>query len=87
MRTVSSTVKPNGVFSSWLTTASFRASALVEYDTTSSPSTRTEPPDGRRMPLTDRNSVDLPHPLGPITPTNSPSATLRLTRRSTGVAP
>ncbi len=32
-----------------------------------------------RMPFRCRSTVDLPAPLGPISPTHSPSATLKLT--------
>ena len=34
-----------------------------------------------------RSSVDLPHPEGPMTDTNSPASTVRETARSASVAP
>src|SRR5258706_15810236 len=38
-----------------------------------SPNTRSRPPDGLSNPATTLTSVDLPHPVGPTTRTNSPS--------------
>ena len=51
------------------------------------PHTRTLPPDGRTNPQALLTSVDLPAPLGPSSPTSSPSATTRSTPRSAVVAP
>src|SRR2546421_201509 len=39
-----------------------------------SPKTRTSPAVGRSNPAATLRSVDLPHPVGPTTETNSPSA-------------
>ena len=41
---------------------------------TSRPPTMTTPVDGCTSPLTSRRMVDLPHPEGPTSATNSPSA-------------
>ena len=45
-------------------------------------SMRTLPPSGAISPPMMRRSVDLPQPLGPMTLTNSPAVTERLTSRS-----
>jgi hypothetical protein len=49
----------------------------------SAPSTSTCPASGRSNPAMMSNSVDLPHPLGPITETNSPDATSNAMSSST----
>jgi hypothetical protein len=53
----------------------------------SRPSSRTLPPLLRRLPATSPNTVVLPAPLGPITPTNSPASIDRSSPRTTGVRP
>src|SRR6185295_4166997 len=54
---------------------------------TGSPSTRTSPRSGRSKPASTPRSVDLPQPDGPITATNSPSATSKLRSSSTCTGP
>src|SRR5689334_6122512 len=49
---------------------------------TGSPITRTSPLLGRASPATRFNVVDLPHPVGPTTATNSPGATVMSKSRS-----
>ena len=44
-----------------------------------SPATMTVPPVGRSRPATRLSRVDLPLPDGPITATDSPAASSRLT--------
>src|SRR5512132_2584520 len=44
-----------------------------------SPATRTAPDDGLSRPAATLSSVDFPHPVGPTTDTNSPSATESVT--------
>ena len=51
------------------------------------PSTRMEPPMISSSPLTARNTVDLPAPLGPTMQAIVPRSTLRLTPRSTAPPP
>ena len=51
------------------------------------PSSSTSPSDGISMRFTQRSSVDLPAPLGPITMTISPAVTARSTRSTTGTSP
>src|SRR5690348_203266 len=43
------------------------------------PPTKSSPPLGRSWPWTRRSSVVFPDPLGPVTSTSSPGATLKLT--------
>jgi len=50
------------------------------------PSKRTSPVLTSVIRLTQRNSVDLPAPDGPITATNSPFLTEKLTSSSAGFA-
>ncbi len=42
---------------------------------------------GARLPLTISNKVDLPAPLGPISPTTSPARTANETSRSATTPP
>jgi hypothetical protein len=51
------------------------------------PHTLTLPLDGRTSPAALLTSVDLPAPLGPSSPTSSPSPTVRSTPRSASVRP
>src|SRR5436190_12964198 len=44
-----------------------------------SPKTRIVPDEGLSRPAATLRSVDLPHPVGPTTDTNSPSPTARST--------
>src|SRR6516164_9366922 len=46
------------------------------------PSNRTRPPVGTMSPARQLNSVDLPAPFGPISPTISPLATVRSASRT-----
>src|SRR3989338_11341724 len=51
---------------------------------TSAPSSRTLPAAAGQTPTSSRASVDLPDPLGPITPTTSPAEMGRLRVRRAG---
>src|SRR5260370_1386129 len=51
------------------------------------PRTHSSPGVGRSCPWTSRRRVVLPEPLGPVTSSNSPGATLRLTPFRTAVRP
>ena len=53
----------------------------------SSPPVRTAPPCGVSSPATSRMSVDLPAPLGPSSPTNSPWRAEKETPSTAGLAP
>jgi len=53
----------------------------------SSPHSSTEPDVGRIWPRMLLNSVVLPEPLGPITPTISPGPTEKLTPSTALIAP
>ena len=49
--------------------------------------TRMIPEVGSSSRWTQRSKVDLPHPLGPITTTTSPLATVSETPRTAGTGP
>src|SRR5215470_1389455 len=49
------------------------------------PATMSRPTVGESAPVSKRNSVVFPEPLGPSTPSTSPRATCRVTSRSAGV--
>ena len=52
-----------------------------------SPSKRTCPASGRSNPTINRNSVDFPHPLGPISAIVRPASTRRSVGSSAAAAP
>ena len=58
------------------------ASSLPASAVTSRPPTTMVPLDGLSMVARQFSSVDLPDPLGPMMPVNSPHATAKLTRSS-----
>ena len=71
--TTSRTVKGQSRRGSCGTSAQTRATRRRGAACGSKPASRTVPADGASSPATSRISVDLPAPLGPSSPTNSPS--------------
>jgi hypothetical protein len=64
-----------------------RESSSGDMPVMSSPANSTAPAVGRIWPRIALNSVVLPLPLGPMTPTISPGPTLKLTPSTARIAP
>ena len=60
---------------------------LLRAGAYSTPSNTTHPVVGGPMKFTQRSSVDLPDPLGPMTQTTSPRRTVRSVGLSTWASP
>ena len=64
-----------------------RAISSVERPRTERPSCRMSPAVIGATPMIARSVDDFPAPFGPISPTISPFATSKLSRRTAGTAP
>src|SRR6516165_3944730 len=84
--TFSSTLMPSNRLKNWNTMPMCRrrmiASSSSVRPTNGSPARETSPSVGVSSPATMLSNVDLPHPDGPITATNSPGVIVKSTPRS-----